>query len=69
MPAYFEDSSGKWEVKSVNMDELKRGQKKTATIAISAYIDEVVDKSDTWLPDLSTAGWGDMELSFDVEWK
>ena len=70
MPAYFEDADGKWEVKSVNMDELKRGQKKTATIAISAYIDEQVNKSDKWWkPSIETAGWGDMELSFDVEWK
>jgi len=69
LPAYFEDLDGKWEVKSVTMDELKRGEKKTLTIAISAYIWDLVNKSNTWLPSIKTAEWGDMELSFDVEWK
>ena len=67
LPAYFEDSAGKWEVKSVTMDELKRGEKKTLTIAISAYIWDPVYKPGWWLP--GKAEWGDMELSFDVEWK
>ena len=57
LPAYFEDSDGKWEVKSVSMDTLTRGNKRRMTIAISAYIWE------------SVKDWGDMELSFDVEWK
>ena len=67
LPAYFEDSAGKWEVKSVTMDELKRGEKKTLTIAISAYIWDTIWP--IFLEGWKTAGWGDMELSFDVEWK
>ena len=52
------------------MTELKRGEKKTLTIVISAYIWDLVNKSDKWWkPSIETAGWGDMELSFDVEWK
>ncbi|MGP1600837.1 hypothetical protein [Treponema sp.] len=57
LSAYFEDNDGKWEVKSVSMDTLTRGNKRRMTISISAYIWE------------SVKDWGDMELSFDVEWK
>ena len=67
LPAYFEDSNGKWEVKSVSMDTLTRGNKRRMTISISAYIWDLTKKDDWWFP--GEAGWGDMELSFDVEWK
>jgi|GEM_PF-547642 len=67
LPAYFEDSDGKWKVTSVSMDTLTRGNKIRMTIAISAYIWDLIKKDDWWFP--GKAGWGDMELSFDVEWK
>ena len=67
LPAYFEDSNGKWEVKSVSMDTLTRGNKRRMTISISAYIWDLTKKDDWWFP--GEAGWGDMEVSFDVEWK
>ena len=58
----YKDDDGEWKVKSVSMNELKRGEKKTLTIAVSAYISD-------WIGFFKEAGWGDMELSFDVEWK
>ena len=58
----YKDNDGKWKIKSVKMDELKYGKKSTMTIVISAYIWD-------WVGFLKEAGWGDMELSFDVEWK
>lgn len=57
LPADFEDSDGKWKIKSVSMNTLNRNKKETLTITISAYIWESVNDD------------GDMELSFDVEWK
>ncbi|MGI0530703.1 hypothetical protein [Treponema socranskii] len=67
LPAYFEDADGKWQIKSVSMDKLKRGQKASVTIGISAYISDIIWP--VFLEGPRTAGWGDMELSFDVEWK
>lgn len=61
----YKDKDGEWKVKSVTMNEVKRGKKSTMKIDLSAYISDVV--WDSWLP--SKVGWGDMELSFDVEWK
>lgn len=63
----YKDKDGEWKVTSVSMDELKRGEKKTLTIAISAYISDLVYKPGWFFP--GKAEWGDMELSFDVEWK
>jgi len=58
----YKDDDGEWKVKSVSMHELKRGEKATLAIVVSAYISD-------WIGFFKKAGWGDMELSFDVEWK
>lgn len=47
-----------WSVKSVTLPKVLRGKKERMTILINAYI-----------YDAGAKGWGDMELSFDVEWK
>lgn len=47
-----------WSVKSITLPKVQRGKKERMTILISAYI-----------YDSGVKDWGDMELSFDVEWK
>ena len=58
----YKDNDGEWKVKSVSMNELKRGEKTTLAIVVSSYIS-------AWIGLFKKAGWGDMELFFDVEWK
>ncbi|MGI5172022.1 hypothetical protein H0R92_00250 [Treponema sp. OMZ 840] len=58
----YKDDDGEWKVTAVTMPKLESGQKETMTIGISAYIWD-------WIAVFKRAGWGDMELSFDVEWK
>ena len=45
-------------IKICTMSEVQREKKERMTILISVYI-----------YDWGAKGWGDMELSFDVEWK
>ena len=61
----YSDGDGKWKVTAVTIPKLESGKKETMTIGMSAYIPDLV--WDSWLP--GAAGWGEMELSFDVEWK
>ncbi len=69
---YTDSDSNQWKITSISMDELIRStddknNKQTVTVQISANI-----KDDIWpvfLEGVRPAGWGDMELSFDVEWK
>ncbi|ERJ93685.1 hypothetical protein [Treponema lecithinolyticum] len=59
---HYSDGDGEWKVTSVAMNEVQNGKKSTMKIGISAYIWD-------WVGVFKKAGWGDMELSFDVEWK
>lgn len=77
--AYNDDNNNTWKVKKISMSELKRGETQTVTVSLSAYIKDTIWPAGGegggflgWIADVingpTTAGWGDMELTFDVSW-
>ncbi len=78
--AYNDGNDNTWKIKKIAMNKLKRGETQTVTVSLSAYINDVIWPAGGegggflgWVTDVingpTTAGWGDMELTFDVSWK
>ncbi len=73
LSSYFftDGSNNQWQIKKVEMEELGRDKTVRVTVSVSSYIHDVIWLSGNiaeWLDGPKNAGWGDMELSFDLTW-